>query len=96
VEELQEQVLRFRAEKRISRMAAFGITAVTELRLEQENQIAKLGDSLLDIEEFLKEKHGIEIDLAHLAKHAEFLDDAKLKAIRKRFLDYNGELQREL
>lgn len=96
MEEIQGQVLRFRAEKRISRMMAFGLGVLNELKVEQENQLTKLGDSLLEIEEFLSEKYSIDIDLGHLAKHGEFLDDAKMKAIRKRFLDYGGELQREL
>lgn len=96
MEEIQEQVLRFRAEKRISRMTAFGLTIINELKIEQENQLWKLGESLLEIEEFLNQKHKIDIDLAHLAKHGVFLDEAKMKAIRKRFLDYGGELQREL
>ena len=96
MEEIQEQVLRFRAEKRISRMTAFGLTVLNELKLEQDNQLAKLGESLLEIEEFLNQRYKIDIDLGHLAKHGEFLDDAKMKAIRKRFLDYGGELQREL
>lgn len=96
MEEIQGEVLRFRAEKRIDKMMILGLNVLQELRNQQENQIQKLGDSLMEIEEFLHEKYGVDIDLGHLVKHAEILDESQAKTYRKRFLDYGGELRREL
>ncbi len=96
MEEIQGEVLRFRAEKRVDKMMILGLNVLQELRNSQENQVQKLGESLMEIEEFLFNKYGVEIDLGHLVKHVEILDEHQAKAYRKRFLDYGGELRREI
>lgn len=94
--DIEQDVQRFRAEKRIDNMMVFGLNVLREIKDAQDSQMEKLSDSLEEIEAFLLEKHGIQIDLAHLAKHAEYLDETQAKSIRKRFLDYGGMMRREL
>ena len=96
MEEIQGQVLRFRAEQRISRMMKFALDSLEEVYALQQNALNKLGESLADIEESVYQETGKEIDLAHLAKHGEFLDETLLKLYRKKLLDYGGEMRREL
>jgi hypothetical protein len=96
MEEIQGQVLRFRAEQRISRMMKFALDSLEEIYALQQNSLSKLGESLADIEESVYSETGKEIDLAHLAKHGEFLDETLLKLYRKKLLDYGGEMRREL
>ncbi len=95
MDEIKELVQRFRAEKRIDSMMIFGLEIMKESREAQENQISKLGESLVEMEEALASK-GITVELAHLAKHAEFFDEFQHKAMRKRFLDQGGSLRRDL
>lgn len=96
MEEIKEHVLRFRAEQRISRMVKFALDCLEEIRVLQQNQIEKLGESLSDLEETVFSETGKSIDFCHLAKHAEFLDETQQKLYRKKLLDYCGELRREL
>lgn len=96
VEEIKGEVLRFRAEQRITRMMKFALDSLEEVYALQQNSLNKLGESLADIEESVFSETGKNIDLAHLAKHGEFLDETLLKLYRKKLLDYAGELRREL
>jgi len=94
--EFKDDVARFRAESRITALMKNALDQIGEIYLQGQNQIEKLGNSLCEMEEFLFEKYGIEIDLAHLAKHAEFLDDNTHDLYRKRIFDYCANLKKEL
>lgn len=96
MEEHKDLIARFRGEQRISSMMKYSLDVLSDIRDQQSIQIDKLGESLIDMESFLNEKYGIEIDLAHLAKHAEFLDESQFNLLRKKILDCGGTLRREL
>lgn len=72
------------------------LDVIAEIKKEHDSSIKKLCDSLEEYEVFLKEKYGIDIELCHLSKHADFLDDEKMSIIRKRILDYGNSLRREV
>lgn len=91
-----DMITRFRGERRITEMLKFGLDQIGEIYTLQSKQLEKLGDSLCDIEEFLFSKHGIEIDLAHLAKHGEFLDENQLMIYRDRMFCHCKSLKNEL
>ena len=94
--EHEDLIARFRGEQRISSMMKYSLDILNDIREQQSIQVNKLGESLLDIESFLNERYDIDIDIAHLTKHAEFLDEFQFAIIRKKILDYGGVLRREL
>ena len=96
MEDVKEEVLRFRAERRITEMVKYCLGILEDARVQQEIQVEKLGDSLSEHEMFVFEKSGVDVELAHLAKHAESLGDAQYQLYRKKLLDYGGEMRRGL
>lgn len=69
---------------------------ISEIKKEHDISLSKLYSSLEDFEVFLKNKYNIDLELTHLANHAEFLDDAKMGIIRKRVLDFGNSMRREI
>lgn len=96
MEDVKEEVLRFRAERRITEMVKYCLGILEDARVQQEIQVEKLGESLAEHEMFVFEKSGVDVELAHLVKHAESLGDTQYQIYRKRILDYGGELRRGL
>ena len=96
MDEVKEEVLRFRAERRITEMVKYCLGILEDARVQQEIQVEKLGESLSDYELFVFEKSGVDVELAHLAKHAESLGDTQYQVYRKKLLDYGGEMRRGL
>ena len=92
----KELIARFRAESRISALMKYCLDIVNDIRAQQCAQIEKLGESLAEYEDFVEEKSGVELDLAHLAKHAEFFDEVQFESARNRILDYAKNLRRDL
>ena len=96
MEDVKEEVLRFRAERRITEMVKYCLSILEDARVQQEIQVEKLGESLSDYELFVFEKSGVDVELAHLAKHAESLGDVQYNLYRKKLLNYGGEMRRGL
>lgn len=92
----REEITRFRGERRIAEMMKFSLDILGEIYLLQGRQTAKLGESMIEMEEFLKAKYDIDVDLGHLVKHAELLDEETLKLLRKRLFTHGETLRREL
>ncbi len=89
-------VLVFAGVRKIILVFKHDLDIITEIKKEHDISLSKLYNSLEDMEVFLKEKHGIEMELTHLTNHAEFLDDEKMGIIRKRVLDYGNTMKREM
>ncbi len=90
------EILVFAGVRKIVLVFKHDLDVISEIKKEHDISLSKLYNSLEDIEVFLKDRHGIEIELTHLTNHAEFLDDEKMSIIRKRVLDYGNTLKREM
>jgi hypothetical protein len=86
----------FRAKREFVALHRFVLNLVQELRLEHDANIEKVGESLVDMEEFISTKYGIDVDLGHLTRHFTFLDDSKFAFIRNKILDFSNNCQRSL
>lgn len=67
-----------------------------ELKSENDCNVEELKETFLEIESFLKKEHGISINLTSYLKYSNFLDENKMKQLRKRILDYGNALLREI
>lgn len=55
----------------------------------------RLLESLSDMEQYCKER-GVDIELCHLANHANFFDEKRADFYRKKVLDWGNNLKREI
>lgn len=95
-DETNTKALYFGAIRRLRLLFKFMLEMLAEIKAEHEISVKKLNLTLVDIERFVKEKHGIDIQLNQMVRHADFLDEEKAKLYRKRILDYGNALVREL
>jgi len=86
----------FRARRSLIALQKFILEILTDLRQEHDRQIERVGESLIEMEQFLEEKKNIEIELTHLTKHFEFFGENQYNSARKKILDYAGDLTRSL
>lgn len=90
------EVLVFAGVRKIILVFKHDLEVIAEIKKEHDISLTKLYNSLEDMECFLKEKQGVDVELTHLANHAEFLDDEKMGIIRKRVLDFGNTMKREM
>lgn len=86
----------FRATRSFVTLHKFILEILKEMKLEHDSNIEKVGESLIEMEMFISEKYGIDIDLAHLGKHFEFLTESKFAFLRNKVLDFSNDLIRSL
>ncbi len=87
---------KFRDIRRLTSMFKFALDQIQDIRTEHDTARDTLFNSLLDLEKWLEEKHGVQIELCHLINGADFLTDERVKFYRKKILDHGGELKREI
>ena len=92
----EDLIARYRGERRIVEMMKFSLDQLNEIYVLQKNQLEKLAESLIDMERFVYNHFGEDLDLEHLAKHGEFLDEKLLEMYRKRMFDHCKALKLEL
>lgn len=85
----------FRQTRRIVSFWNFFLSLVEDIKIEHDSMVDKLGESLANLEDFCESK-GISIEMCHLTNYANFLDEAKIKQIRKKILDHGNNLKREI
>lgn len=88
--------MRFTAERAVKLLFKLFLEILDELKVENEDNQENLEKTFLELEDFLKEKHGISINLISYLKYSNNLDDNKIKQLRKRILDYGNSLLREI
>lgn len=76
-------------------MFKFALEVLQDIKLEHDEMVEKLGESLGDMEDFI-EKQGVKIELCHLVNYSSFLTEEKLNFYRKKILDHGNKLKREL
>ncbi len=76
-------------------MFKYALELLEQIKFEHDKSIKKLEDSLIDIEEVLKERN-VETNLSHLSNHADWLDDETVAFYRKKILDHAGNIRREI
>lgn len=86
----------FNAKRRIIMMFKFALDKIQDIKVEHDVAQNKLRASLEEIEFFLSDKYNIDIELQHLAKHVDYLDEQRLADYRKEILDYGNNLKREM
>ena len=86
---------KFRQRRRIISLWNFALSLISDIQQDHDAMVEKLGQSLGDLEDFAADK-GIELELCHLANYANFLDENKMKSLRKKILDHGNDLIREL
>lgn len=91
-----EQIALFRANRALTLLAKQILEILEDFKSEHDLRLNQAAESLIDMEEFLYSKHSVEIDLGHLGKHFEFLNDARFQTARKKILDYANTLKREM
>lgn len=89
-------IFRFQAIRRLVTCMKYNIGILEEIRSEHDCALDKVTESLADIEFFLKDKYNIDVELQHLIKHMEFLDEERFNYWRKKILDQGNALKREL
>ena len=91
-----QQISLFRAQRSLVALHKFVLGLIEDLRAEHDENINKVGTSLVEFEETIERKYGVELDLAHLTKHFSFFDEEKYIRYRKKILDFSNQIQREL
>lgn len=91
-----EQINLFRAVRSLMALSKLTLEVVSEIRAAHDENLDKIGESLIEMEDFLKDKYNIDIELCHLAKHSEYLSEERYNKIRKVILDRANELKRDL
>ncbi len=91
-----KEILAFASIRKIILTFKHDLNVLSEIKREHDASLNKLHASLEDFEVFLREKHGVDIELTHLVNHAEFLDDDRMAMIRKRILDFGNTMKREM
>lgn len=86
---------KFRQKRRIISLWNFCLGMLSDIHQDHDSMVEKLGQSLGDLEDFTSQK-GIDLEFCHLANYANFLDENKMKAYRKKILDHGNDLIREL
>lgn len=86
----------FNSIRRIISMFKYCLDKMQDIKYEHDTAVSKLTSSLSEIELFLKDKYNISIELRHLAKHADYLDDERMSKYRKEILDFGNNLKREM
>ncbi len=86
---------KFRQRRRITSFWNFMLGFLEDIKFDHDSMVERLGQSLGDMEVFAEEK-GIPIELCHLANNANFIDELRFKAWRKKILDRGNDLIREL
>ena len=86
---------RFRQRRRITSFWNFMLVFLDEIKFDHDAMVERLGQSLGDLEVFL-EDNKTPLELCHLTNNANFIDDLRLRAWRKRIIDRGNDLIREL
>lgn len=92
----KEQIKSFVARRALIVFSKHMLKMLEDLRAEHDTRFEEAGQSLVDMEEFLSEKHNVQINLIHLANHMQFFDDDRFQRMRKSILDISNNLQREI
>lgn len=86
---------KFRQVRRLTSLWNFTLNLLQDIRLEHDAMVERLGESLGNMEDFC-EARGVPVELCHLTNYARFLDDDRLKYLRKKILDHGNDLKREI
>jgi hypothetical protein len=88
--------MQFTAVRAVKILFRLFLEILDELKTENDAKIENLNNTLHDLEDFIKKEHGITISLTTYVKYANIFDEAKMKQLRKRVLDYGNSLLREI
>lgn len=86
----------FPVKRCLNYLSKFFLEVLERLKSENFSNIEKISKSLEETEIFVKERHGIDLNLTTLVKHINFLDENKFLLLRKEILDRANDLNRSI
>lgn len=89
-------LIKFNSIRKIVLCFKHSLEILNDIKLEHDKRLSELYKSLEDLEIFVKDKTGFDLEFCHLSNHVDFLSDEKIALLRKKILDYGNNLKREM
>lgn len=93
--DIKLDAMTFEQQRSVRAMFKFALDIIQEIKAEHDDNVTKFYSSVITLQNFIKSKYNIDIELEHLINHIDYLDDEKMARTRKKILDFGNNLIRQ-